>query len=440
MKNRFMIFYAVFILIFIGCGSGADNSDDATSSSITSSIPPTGHIPGNYGTGARFGHLEQRQDSIKLYFALSMPYGDSFTIQIGEYPDTVTQSYSVDCYNGACDTFNTLTCKYGGDPVEQISCSINDHNETFVFDIPDDPYIQLSAGVEPGTGELAIYSYASNKTKLYFDHDLFLVETCPVDYIFDYNNYFLELKNSQLDGRDLEIEIESKLPSYGSLSMNVGRVACDADECNAVSSITCTFNNQNRYEECRFNGKLEQSEYFQIYVNDAYTFVQLNASMQIDQYELVNDTDGHVACLRKSWNETYTSKKNMSIPFLKQSYTFSDVNNTESDINAEKTYNHVGFYGAGVHLGTETIVGTWSETSNGKKGYQYIFNEDGTGERIGASLPLVYGVNDDGTRLYIESQLNQGTVFTDVCIDFIDGCCVLYSFQEPNLKLCKEKE
>ncbi len=113
----------------------------------------------------------------------------------------------------------------------------------------------------------------------------------------------------------------------------------------------------------------------------------------------------------------------------------SSSNSSSSSVsNLGNPMNTWGYYGEGVMLGSEPIVGNWIITYTNGNQDTFSFYDDGTGEHgyygdISFGGGTDYGVNEDGTQLTVTapteltSAQDEPTSFT--CIKFENACCYI---------------
>ncbi len=117
----------------------------------------------------------------------------------------------------------------------------------------------------------------------------------------------------------------------------------------------------------------------------------------------------------------------------------NDTNSTSAFIvdNSLQPKNDLGYYGNGVMLGTEKIVGGWEDDIR-----TLSFVDDGSVEIFGIDLSYGgtthYGVNQDGTEVTFKNNNN-----TYTCTSFEAGCCYMDENNTNNIGhlkyMCKDR-
>lgn len=140
---------------------------------------------------------------------------------------------------------------------------------------------------------------------------------------------------------------------------------------------------------------------------------------------------------------TSSSDQNSSI----SSSQSSSTGNSSSVDNTGNALNSLGYYGEGVYLGSEPILGKWEmgiKDGGSPSGY-FNFYYDGTGLLDSTNLSgygYTYGINQNGTVFFIHPdgsyQDGEPNVGTYECLRFEDKCCYLNT--DTNLTLCKVAE
>lgn len=140
-------------------------------------------------------------------------------------------------------------------------------------------------------------------------------------------------------------------------------------------------------------------------------------------------------------SSSHSNSSEMSSSIRSSTGNLSSVDNTGNALNS------LGYYGKGVYLGDEPILGKWKEGTNGSEnGSTKFFYHDGTGFVQGTYLSFehhfTYGVDQNGTVLFVHSDgtYRDGEPIIEAyeCLRFEDKCCYLNT--DTNLTLCKVAE